>query len=90
MSRSLIVLPDDSIQPVLSAITDARKSLRIKMFIFSDPTLMTAVVNARNRGVHVRVMLNPARRDGRKENDDSRVALANAGIEVTRVIPRLT
>src|SRR5258708_6946206 len=87
MSRSLIVLPDDSAQPILSAITDARKSLRIKMFIFSDPTLMTAVMDARRRGVHVRVMLNPARRDGRQENDDSRVALANAGIEVTASNP---
>jgi phosphatidylserine/phosphatidylglycerophosphate/cardiolipin synthase-like enzyme len=57
------------------------------MFIFSDPTLMTAVVNARHRGVHVRVMLNPARRDGRKENDDTRAALAKAGIEVTASNP---
>jgi cardiolipin synthase A/B len=87
MSRSLIVLPDASAQPILSAIIDARKSLRIKMFLFSDPTLMSAVVNARHRGVHVRVMLNPARRDGRKENDDSRVALANAGIEVASSNP---
>lgn len=87
MSRSLIVLPDDSVQPILSAITEARKSLRIKMFIFSDPTLMTAVVNARRRGVRVRVMLNPARRDGRKENDDTRATLAQAGIEVTASNP---
>lgn len=87
MSRSLIILPDDSVQPILSAITDATKSLRIKMFIFSDPTLMAAVMDARRRGVHVRVMLNPARRDGRKENDDSRAALENAGIEVTASNP---
>jgi phosphatidylserine/phosphatidylglycerophosphate/cardiolipin synthase-like enzyme len=82
MSRSLIVLPDDSAQPILKAIEDARNSLRIKMFIFSDPALMAAVKGARRRGVHVRVMLNPARRDGRTENDDSRVALADAGVEV--------
>jgi phosphatidylserine/phosphatidylglycerophosphate/cardiolipin synthase-like enzyme len=87
MSRSLIVLPDDSLQPILSAITDARESLRIKMFIFSDPTLMTAVADARQRGVHVRVMLNPARRDGRQENDGSRTALESAGIEVAASNP---
>jgi cardiolipin synthase A/B len=87
MSRSLIVLPDDSVLPVLSAITGATKSLRIKMFIFSDPTLMAAVVDARRRGVHVRVMLNPARRDGRKENEESRATLENAGIEVAASNP---
>ena len=34
------------------------------------------------RGVHVRVMLNPARRSGEAENEHSRQALADAGIEV--------
>jgi cardiolipin synthase A/B len=87
MSRSLIVLPDDSVQPILSAIAGARKSLRIKMFIFSDPTLLAAVINAQRSGVHVRIMLNPARRDGRKENDDSLTALGNAGIEVATTNP---
>src|SRR5581483_5494329 len=87
MSRSLIVLPDDSALPVLEAIAGATKSLRIKMFLFSDPTLMAAVMDARRRGVHVRVMLNPARRDGRKENEASRATLENAGIEVAASNP---
>ncbi|MFY9843681.1 MAG: hypothetical protein WA718_15565 [Terriglobales bacterium] len=39
MSRSLIVLPDDSSRPILHAIDNAKKSLRIKMFIFSDSLL---------------------------------------------------
>lgn len=87
MSRSLIVLPDDSAQPVLRAIADATKSLRIKMFLFSDPALIAAVLDARRRGVHVRVMLNPARRDGRKENEDSRAILEGAGVEVAASNP---
>ena len=37
MSRYLVVLPDDSAQPILDAINHAKKSLRIKMFLFSDP-----------------------------------------------------
>ena len=37
MSRYLVVLPDDSSQPILDAINHAKKSLRIKMFLFSDP-----------------------------------------------------
>jgi cardiolipin synthase len=82
MSRSLIVLPDDSVQPILDAINGAKKSLRIKMFIFTDPTLLDAVIAAHRRGVKVRIMLNPKRRNGVSENDESRSKLEAAGIEV--------
>ena len=82
MSRSLIVLPDDSAQPILDAIAQATKSIRIKMFVFSDPALLQAVIAAHERGVDVRVMLNPARRNGKEENADSRKALTDAGIKV--------
>ena len=82
MSRSLIVLPDDSAQPILDAINGATKSLRVKMFIFSDPSLLKAVIEAHRRGVKVRVMLNPARRSGEAENEESRKMLTDAGVEV--------
>ncbi|MCU1319219.1 MAG: Cardiolipin synthetase [Edaphobacter sp.] len=82
MSRSVIVLPDDSAQPILDAIHRATQSIRVKMFVFSDPTLLGAVVAAHKRGVKVRVMLNPERRSGEKENAESRKALTDAGIEV--------
>jgi phosphatidylserine/phosphatidylglycerophosphate/cardiolipin synthase-like enzyme len=82
MSRSLIVLPDDSGKPILEAINKAEKSIRIKMFVFSDPSLLKAVMDAHKRGVDVRIMLNPARRDGKEENADSRKSLLDAGIKV--------
>jgi cardiolipin synthase A/B len=82
MSRTLIVLPDDSVQPILDAIDGAAKSLRIKMFIFTDPSLLDAVIAAHRRGVNVRIMLNPKRRNGVSENDESRIKLEAAGIEV--------
>jgi len=82
MSRTLIVLPDDSVQPILDAIDGAKKSLRIKMFIFTDPSLLDAVIAAHRRGVNVRIMLNPKRRNGISENDESRRKLEAAGIEV--------
>jgi cardiolipin synthase A/B len=82
MSRSVIVLPDDSAQPIVDAINGAKESIRIKMFVFSDPTLLQTVIAAHQRGVKVRVMLNPERRDGEKENDESRKMLLEAGIEV--------
>jgi phosphatidylserine/phosphatidylglycerophosphate/cardiolipin synthase-like enzyme len=82
MSRSVIVLPDDSAKPILDAINGAKESIRIKMFVFSDPSLLQAVSAAQHRGVKVRVMLNPTRRDGEKENDESRFTLTDAGVEV--------
>jgi phosphatidylserine/phosphatidylglycerophosphate/cardiolipin synthase-like enzyme len=82
MSRYLIVLPDDTARPILDAINHAEKSLRVKMFVFSDPDLLNAVVAAHRRGVKVRIMLNPTRRSGEKENDDSRKLLTDAGVEV--------
>jgi cardiolipin synthase len=82
MPRSVIVLPDDSARPIVEAINGAKKSIRVKMFVFSDPTLLQAVIAAHQRGVKVRIMLNPARRSGEKENDESRSLLISAGIEV--------
>ena len=51
MSRSLIVLPDDSAKPILEAIHGAEKSVRVKMFVFSDPALLKAVIAAKHRVV---------------------------------------
>jgi len=80
VSRSLIVMPDDSAKPILDAINGATKSLRVKMFLFSDPSILKAVIDAQRRGVNVRVMLNPARRDGESENKESHKQLAAAGV----------
>ena len=51
MSRSLIVLPDDTAEPILAAIGGAKQTLRVKMFVFSDPALLAAVIAAHKRGV---------------------------------------
>ena len=82
MTHSLIVLPDDTAKPVLKALADARRSLRVKMFLFSDPSLIKALVAAKKRGVDVRVMLNPARRDGEADNLETKKKLQAVGIEV--------
>ena len=81
-TRSLVVLPDDSSKPILTAINGASKSLQVKMFVFSDPALLGAVVAARSRGVKVQVMLNPARRTGETDNDKTRDTLVRGGVEV--------
>jgi phosphatidylserine/phosphatidylglycerophosphate/cardiolipin synthase-like enzyme len=87
MARSLIVLPDDSSKPILEAIEGASRTIRIKMFVFSDPALLKATIAAKRRGVKVRVMLNPQRRSGERDNEVTRKALQHAGIEVKDANP---
>jgi phosphatidylserine/phosphatidylglycerophosphate/cardiolipin synthase-like enzyme len=82
MSHTLIVLPDDTAKPIIDAINGAKRALNIRMFLFTDDTLMAAVIAAKRRGVNVRVMLNPARRHGESENEAARKSLTDAGIEV--------
>ena len=80
--RSIIVLPDDTGQEIIDAIDSARESILVKMFLFSDPGLISAIIAAKNRGVKVKVMLNPARNNGEEENEETRRILEEAGIEV--------
>ena len=85
--RSIIVFPDDTVKSIVDAIDNAHKSIAIKMFLFSDPELLEAVIAAKARGVKVRVMLNPARRSGEEENEDSRIKMIAAGIDVKDTNP---
>ena len=82
MSRSLIVLPEDTAKPIMDAIEGAAKSLRIKMFALSEPAILAALIRAHQRAVKIRVMLNPARRSGEVQNKGSRAVLREAGIDV--------
>jgi phosphatidylserine/phosphatidylglycerophosphate/cardiolipin synthase-like enzyme len=82
MARSLIVLPDDSAKPILDSIDGAKRSIRIKMFAFSDPAFIKATIAAKRRGVNVRVMLNAERRSGERDNDATRRALVRGGVDV--------
>ncbi len=82
MSRSLIVLPDDSAEPLLELIHGVKQSLRIKMFALSDPRILRALIRTHGRGVKIRIMLNPARRSGEIQNTGSRQVLRDAGIDV--------
>jgi len=86
-ARKLIVMPDDGAEPVLRAVESARQSLDIKMFLFTEVTLIASVIAAHRRGIKTRVMLNPARRSGESENVETRRALADAGVEVKDTNP---
>lgn len=81
-TRSIIVLPDDTKKPFIDAVNSATASICIKMFSFTDADLIRALIAAKQRGVLVQVMLNPARRNGETENEPTRETLTAAGIEV--------
>ena len=88
--RSIIVLPDDSPNEIVNSIDNAKESLFVKMFLFSSPLLIDAVIAAKKRGVKVKVMLNPARKSGEEENEETRRKLEEAGIEVRDSNPEFT
>jgi phosphatidylserine/phosphatidylglycerophosphate/cardiolipin synthase-like enzyme len=85
--RSVLVFPDDTSKMIIDTINEAKKSLRIKMFLFSDPALIQAVMDAHKRGLTVKVMLNPSRRNGAEENEMARTMLEESGVEVRDTNP---
>jgi len=82
VTDQLIVMPDDTVKPILGAIGEAESTLDICMFVFNDEDFLAAIIAARLRGAQVRVMLNSARRGGLTENQQAHTALQAAGIQV--------
>jgi cardiolipin synthase A/B len=81
-SPRLIVEPDDGSAPVLEFINSAQKSLLIKQFSFTEPSLIDAVIARKADGVDVRVMLNAKRSGGDRANDETYERFRSAGIAV--------
>jgi len=84
----VIVEPDDGLEPVLGFIASAKKTLRTKQFEVSEPALVDAFIQARRKGVAIRVMLNPQRASGQRDNDATFEALKADGIDVDWTSPR--
>lgn len=78
----LIVEPDDGLDPVRDFISSAQTTLLIKQFTFTEPSLLQAVIDRKNAGVDVRVMLNAARSSGDRANDETFAMLQDAGVAV--------
>ena len=84
----VIVEPDDGLDPVLEFLASAEKSLLIKQFTFTEDSFIKAVIERKNAGVDVRVMLNPARSGGDRANDETFERFVNAGIAVQWSSPK--
>lgn len=70
----------DAEDDVLTLINSATKSIDIEIYTFSSDEVVAALINAKNRGVKVRVIIE--KRIAGKQNEETFAALSGAGIEV--------
>jgi phosphatidylserine/phosphatidylglycerophosphate/cardiolipin synthase-like enzyme len=80
--QSLLVMPDDGADAVVALVDAAQKQLLLKQFKLQSEAVMQALRRASERGVEVRVMLNPHTSGGDRWNDDTFATLQSWGIEV--------
>jgi phosphatidylserine/phosphatidylglycerophosphate/cardiolipin synthase-like enzyme len=81
---TLIVLPDDGIDPVLEAIARARQSIRITLFRCDMHLVERALSSAVTRGVRVHALIAHTNRAGEKLLRRLELRLLGAGITVSR------
>ena len=65
---SLIVQPGDSFFPIVRAIDRAEKSINLTVFRMDDPIVQRALLEARKRGVRIRVLISSSARGWEEKN----------------------
>lgn len=80
--QRLLVMPDDGAAAVVALLDSAREELRLKQFKLQSPAILEALQRAQQRGVRVRVMLNPHTSGGDRWNDEAHALLERWGIAV--------
>ena len=81
-SQRLLVMPDDGARAVVELIDQAREQLLLKQFKLQSELVKQALRRAAERGVLVRVMLNPHTSGGDRWNDEAFALLQEWGIAV--------
>ncbi len=76
-------MPDDGAEAILALIDQARGQLLLKQFKLQSEAVLEALRRAKNRGVEVRVMLNPHTSGGERCNDDTYARLQGWGMATT-------
>ncbi len=83
----VFVEPDDGEQVIISAIRGAQKSIWLEIYILSDRNVIRTLEEAANRGLDVRVMLEPHPFGGGPSPSRTLDELAAAGIKVKPASP---
>ena len=65
---SLIVQPGDSFFPIVRAIDRADRSINLTVFRMDDPIIQRALLEARQRGVRIRVLISSSARGWEEKN----------------------
>ncbi len=65
---SLIVQPGDSFFPIVRAIDRADRSINLTVFRMDDPIIQRALLEARQRGVRIRVLISSSARGWAEKN----------------------
>lgn len=78
----LFIEPEDGRTPILSAIAEARQTLRLAMYLITDREIIQALKDAAARGVNVRVLLEMNPFGGGSQAAQVATELKAAGIQV--------
>ncbi|KFB66386.1 phospholipase D-like domain-containing protein [Candidatus Accumulibacter vicinus] len=65
---SLIVQPGDSFFPIVRAVDRAERSINLTVFRMDDPIIQRALIEARQRGVRIRVLISSSARGWEEQN----------------------
>ncbi len=83
----VFVEPDDGEQVITNAIRSAQKSIWLEIYILSDRNVIRTLEEASNRGLDVRIMLEPHPFGGGTSPAKTMDALAAAGIKAQPTNP---
>ena len=82
MADQFLVLPDDSMIPLLDALAAARQTIDIYVFTLSSPAMLAALRAAVARGVRVRAIVEPAPSENTAAGHAAMRALNEANVQV--------
>src|SRR5688572_31626584 len=85
----LLIQPQDGIDPVLSAIKQAKKTIEVVIFRFDRADVETALMAAVKRGVSVSALIAYANRGGESHLRKLEMRLLAAGVNVSRTPAKL-
>ena len=83
----VVVMPDDGVETVRRLIEEATSSVTVKLFEFQTAPLIQALIDAKARGLDIKVMLNEARGNGVRPNDGTRQTLRDHGLDARWTSP---
>jgi len=80
-SATIFVEPDKGDYPITDAIKEAKKSVDLEVYMLSDRYVINSLIDAENRGVNVRVILEENPYKGYGANKSVKDKLSHYGIE---------